>query len=203
VNERGKNSLSSESNPLPYFQSTQVLSELFHSLRTPLGVALTVTRDAQRGFELAPSDLEDSARSLERIKGYLDELRPLLGLSRLELRELSIEELSLLVSLEGFELVTREKAGVLIKVESELIKIWLQQFRNSTVLTLEKSAEDITLSINFNSLDAVLQAPSSTFLKLLEFAFLSVGSNLSYSANSTRLTIPANYFTLPGSTTHL
>jgi hypothetical protein len=59
VRLEGKQELSS--NPI------EALKELVHDIRTPLGVAMVIAKDAQRGLELSSSDYDDCVIALEKI----------------------------------------------------------------------------------------------------------------------------------------
>jgi len=89
-----------------------VLTELNHAIRTPLGVALNVVRDASLGQQLEAEDFQDATNALNKILGLLNSISPalkykaeastLVSAAELEgfLREHGVEALSVLSQAE-------------------------------------------------------------------------------------------------------
>ena len=150
----------------------EALQELFHSLRTPLGVALTIAKDSQRELPLSISDHEDAVSALEKIRGNLDELAPILGLTKLDCASLSLNEIALVCELEGFALDYQPLAQFNAKIKVSLLRIWLRCFYTSFSeqrrVGLEVSDRELIFSLIFESkLDA---GPSKTFISFFAAA---------------------------------
>lgn len=155
--------------------SLEVLKELLHSLRTPLGVALTIAKDSKNNLPLSPTDHEDAVKALEKIREHFEELKPLLNLGELQNTKIEFNELSLICEVEGFGLVSVEEEINPIDIEISLLKIWLQSLykvnkcRTLSYLRLNKGA-CISMDIAGNK-----PLVSNIFSKLLSAACDSSG----------------------------
>lgn len=53
----------------------EALRKLNHELRTPLGVALNVCRDGEKGLKLEHEDFQDAVKALQKINQLLAEFK--------------------------------------------------------------------------------------------------------------------------------
>ncbi len=169
--------------------SVEALRELFHSLRTPLGVALTVAKDSRRNLPLTLHDYEDAVSALERIRNYVDELTPILGLTEIDSVSLTLNDLVLVCELEGFELEYGTLTEFRTKIEVSLLKTWLKCFYKSFAerrrVSLKISNGELIFSlIHDKALDST---PSKTFTSLLAAACVNYAIKFELSERESRL----------------
>ena len=159
-----------------FSHSVEALRELFHTLRTPLGVALTIAKDSQKGLPLTQSDHQDAVYALERIRDSLDELKPLLNMGKLDCVWVDTDELSSICELEGYKLEDDLYQDTKFYLDSSLIKVWLRSFYSALdgkkVIALKQIERQSTLSIKFDNSDR--PRPSQSFCQLLSGAFDSI-----------------------------
>lgn len=169
--------------------SIEALRELFHSLRTPLGVALTVAKDSQRALPLTVCDYEDAVCALEKVRNYLDELTPILGLTEVDCVWLTLDDLVLVCELEGFELQHEILTDFKSEIEVSLLKIWLKCFYKSFSerrrVSLKISDGKLIFGLTFEKeLDST---PSKTFTSLFAAACANYAIKFELSERESRL----------------
>ena len=102
-----------------------VLTELTHALRTPVGIALNVVRDTNRGLAVEPEDLADAESALKKIVSILNILSPVLKYKGEKAVTVSGKDLALVLGeggIQDVELDTNEKFEIQLRSALQLIE---------------------------------------------------------------------------------
>ena len=172
--------------------SLDALKELLHSLRTPLGVALTIAKDSKNKLPLGEKDHEDAVQALEKIRSFFDELRPILNLGEIKSAPIEVEELSAICEIEGYKFVVSNKLNGSFLADVSLLKIWFQSFFSQSDKIIHCDATDGSALLSIKSEEKDVKQVSMILLKLLTSAFSSLGGKLEILPNESRLTLPTS-----------
>jgi signal transduction histidine kinase len=108
--------------------AVELLGELTHAIRTPLGVALNVVSDSTEGVALERDDYRDALSALRSIKEILDSLKPVMSVKSGRAKTVSFVAITTFLSesgvgestlpTEGSAEVDLEGVGVVLKLLS-------------------------------------------------------------------------------------
>ena len=99
----------------------------------------------------------------------------------------SLVDLSKILSEEGFQLQTELDLKTTFQTNLNLIKIWLRLSKKSSAIKLVQSADKASWDLT-SLRDEGLALPSQTFVRLLEFAFKSLGAELCLKGDLNKIT---------------
>ena len=170
-----------------------ILADLIHTLRTPLGVALTIAQDAKRGLPLSDADHEDAVEALNRLKRALNQFDLVLGSEALVTTKMSCQEFGFLIESEGYSAAQLNIPNS-IALPQTLIKAWLRHFASSRSqfrsLTAISDQRCVALTIPLHSPDNAPVALDDCLLFFLRAGFELFHIQLSWTTSSSSLLIP-------------
>lgn len=134
----------------------ELMRELAHDIRTPLGIIHTVLSDLKAGHVVEGEDLNSAGEAVKRIKLQIDRLKPLLAIKRVNFQEIASQDLA--ATFESCKVnLSPEGRSYLISVEIlRNIISFIENYYPDSEITLQATDRlEVSFASNLSRVDAI------------------------------------------------